>query len=1483
MIVTGTRGRSLPWRQCSAAPPRASCTTRTAQCSWCRTTDGGAPGSCARPTSRGSCSSGDRAYKLKKPLRLPFLDYGTLERRHHLCREEVRLNRRLAPDVYLGVRALVRVRRRRAARRPRTRQARSSTRSRCGATTRAPRSRAGSTPARPGRTRSRRSGRRIAAFHAGAGRPARSRASGRGVRGDAERELRDPARAAMPIRRTGSTTTPSGSPRPCSPVAGDELLPARRAGLVRDGHGDLRAEHVVLERGIEIVDCVEFDPALREIDVGLDLAFLVMDLLRRDERLAAALVSAYREAGGDPGDDALVDVLRRAAGADPREGRARARGPGRRRRRRAPAGGRRRRCSRSPERLGWRVRIGPAAIVCGAAASGKSTLAAAIGERAGATRAVVRPRPQGARWVSRRRRGRPRAPTGRPSTAGPTRRSGARARELIGAGERVVVDATFRFARRPARRSVAALGAAEPHVARVPRPGRGARAAGRRAAAREPAASRTQAPTSRSCQAEEWQPLGEVPAHRRSHRSRPGQSVLAALRDGLDARLARSSRRTTQRDGWSGPDGAGRRRPVRSAFMPAARPHRRRRAARRRHRPRPPDGRRATSPSCARCSTGCRSSRAGCASSAPAPTSHRAALVHGRARAGARPRARRRRRRRRSGSSPTPRTCARRPAARRGRVRGRRRLAGPRDRHGAARAPVRARDRRRHRRRSPPRCSRTNRRMIQVFRDSGFAVEVESRAGRAADRASRPRSATRRARASRSATRSPPRRPSRTCCGPRRSRSSARRAARARSARRCCATCARPASSGRLSVVHPREATVGGLPAHRSIADVPGARRAGRRSRSRPRPSCDVARECGAAGVRALVVLSAGFAEVGRRGRDRQAELLAVCRASGMRLVGPNCLGVLNTAPDVGSERDVRAGRAARRAASRSPPRAARSASRRSPRPRAAGSACPRSCRPATRPTSPATTSCASGRTTPTPTSIGLYLESFGNPRRFGQIARRVAARKPVDRGQERALGGRRARRRRRTPARCSPPPTRRSTRCSAHAGVIRTGTVGELFDVAALLAGQPLPRGNRVGDRDQRRRPRHRLRRRLRGGRAAGRAAADQDAPPARDGTCRARRRTANPVDMIASASRRRLPARDRGASPTTRPSTPSSRSSSRRSSRRRRTSPSAVRAAAAATRGGRQAAARRLDGAGRRRARRRSPAASAASPPTARPEEAVRALAHAAGYARWRRDRRRSRRSCPTASTPTPPPATIAEALAEGGGWLVPDRVAELLAAYGVPQVAATRRGHARRRGALRRRARRTGRGQGDRARAACTSPTPAASGSASAARAAAGRAAREIAAAVREAGHQPVGFLVQAMAPEGVEMLVGVASDPDLGPGRRVRRRRPRRRAARRRAVAPGPAEPPRRRARCCASLRTFPLLDGYRGAPRADVAALEDVARADRRARRRAPRDRRARLQPGARRARRARPWSTRASGSRRRGRRGPIRRSTGEPS
>jgi acyl-CoA synthetase (NDP forming) len=103
---------------------------------------------------------------------------------------------------------------------------------------------------------------------------------------------------------------------------------------------------------------------------------------------------------------------------------------------------------------------------------------------------------------------------------------------------------------------------------------------------------------------------------------------------------------------------------------------------------------------------------------------------------------------------------------------------------------------------------------------------------------------------------------------------------------------------------------------------------------------------------------------------------------------------------------------------------------------------------------------------------------------------------------------------------------------------------------------------------------------------------------------------------------------------------------------------------------------------------------------------------------------------------------------------------------------------------------------------------------------------RAARAAAADVRAAGYEPGGFLVQSMVPEGVEMLAGVVSDPDFGPvvacgagGRAVELLGD---VAVR--LAPLTARDARTMVR---GLRTFPLLDGYRGAPACDVPAFERV--------------------------------------------------------
>ena len=104
--------------------------------------------------------------------------------------------------------------------------------------------------------------------------------------------------------------------------------------------------------------------------------------------------------------------------------------------------------------------------------------------------------------------------------------------------------------------------------------------------------------------------------------------------------------------------------------------------------------------------------------------------------------------------------------------------------------------------------------------------------------------------------------------------------------------------NGPIFPINPHASTIEGLPAYASLRDVPEA----------PElavvgvPAAqvvDVAHDCAAAGVGALVVLSAGFSEVGEAGERRQRELVAVCRSAGMRLVGPNCLGVINTDPGV--------------------------------------------------------------------------------------------------------------------------------------------------------------------------------------------------------------------------------------------------------------------------------------------------------------------------------------------------------------------------------------------------------------------------------------------------------------------------------------------------------------------------------------------------------------------------------------------------------
>jgi uncharacterized protein len=473
----------------------------------------------------------DRAYKLKKPLRLPFLDYGSLGRRHELCRDEVRLNRRLAPEVYRGVRAVL----------PAGHGVRIGEEDAPGALEYAVEMRRfdeHATLARrhAGEAEVQEVGRRLAAFHATAAIPAAPERTVGALEATLEENF-------STLRELGAGRVGEAGRLAGAFLAGrrDELRRRAREGLVRDGHGDLRAEQVLLERGIEIVDCVEFDPALREIDVGFDLAFLAMDLMRRDERPASVLVTAYR-AAGDPGDDALLAffaaqrALIRAKVSLVRAGQVRGADADRRR---ADAGD----LLELAGRLGWRVRLGRLAVVCGPAASGKSTLARALASHAGASVLASDLTRKELLGVDASERA-PASAYGSDVNRRTYAELGRRARERLAAGEHVVVDATFRFA--ADRRAFAdALGQGAVEAVwiecRAPAETLTLRAAARE---REPGRVSDADATIAERHVREWEPLSDVPARQRVavETDRPPQAVVAAAAEALEARLRAGAR-----------------------------------------------------------------------------------------------------------------------------------------------------------------------------------------------------------------------------------------------------------------------------------------------------------------------------------------------------------------------------------------------------------------------------------------------------------------------------------------------------------------------------------------------------------------------------------------------------------------------------------------------------------------------------------------------------------------------------------------------------------------------------------------------------------------------------------------------------------------------------------------------------------------------------------------------------------------------------
>jgi aminoglycoside phosphotransferase family enzyme/predicted kinase len=244
-------------------------------------------------------SIGDRVYKLKKPVSLGFLDFSDRELRERACRREVELNRRLAPDVYLGVADVIgedgQICDHLVVMRRMPPDRRLAALVRAGDSLEAPLSDIA---------------RRLTVFHAKAATTDEIASAGRR---DAVQGIWEASFAQL-APFTGSVLDPERCRRVEGLVrrylAGRAPLFDHRiaAGAVRDGHGDLQAEDIFcLDDGPRILDCIEFDDRLRHGDVVADVAFLAMDLERLGEPQAAGrFLALYREFAGETFPDSLA-------------------------------------------------------------------------------------------------------------------------------------------------------------------------------------------------------------------------------------------------------------------------------------------------------------------------------------------------------------------------------------------------------------------------------------------------------------------------------------------------------------------------------------------------------------------------------------------------------------------------------------------------------------------------------------------------------------------------------------------------------------------------------------------------------------------------------------------------------------------------------------------------------------------------------------------------------------------------------------------------------------------------------------------------------------------------------------------------------------------------------------------------------------------------------------------------------------------------
>ncbi len=629
--------------------------------------------------------------------------------------------------------------------------------------------------------------------------------------------------------------------------------------------------------------------------------------------------------------------------------------------------------------------------------------------------------------------------------------------------------------------------------------------------------------------------------------------------------------------------------------------------------------------------------------------------------------------------------------------------------------------------------------------------------------------------------------------------------------------------AGQVHAVSGSGALVDGRAAFKSVLDVTGPVEMA--AIAVPAASIvEVARQCAQKGVRALVVISGGFAEVGPEGAELQRQLLEVCRQAGMRLLGPNGMGVLNTSPQVRLNASLMPDLPLRgRIGFLSQSGSLGVAVMEHARVLGAGFSTF---------VSVGNNADVSGNdllqfweSDPDTNLIMLYLESFTNPRTFARVARRVGRSTPilVVRGGRSASGARATTSH--TGALVMPSSIRLATSGVSEdalfqqAGIIRTETLEELFDTAQLLSDQPLPSGNRVAILTN----------------AGGPAVLGADA-------CEARGLQLPPLpDEVRNALAAAMPGAVALANPIVMPATSGPPQYSQAITQLASWSgidaliviftPHVGITAADVALAVRQAAAGLArpipllavftsmpDGPSLMRDQ------TLRIPTFAFPEDAARALGHACRYVAWRQ----------TPEEPLPEltgldsnraAAVIAATLAQGPGWMSPAAVSALLACYGLApaESVVVANPHDAGEGAKQ---------LGGKVALKALVPGLTRKSDAGAVRLdlegahQVEDAAKAVAAQLESVGRHVQAFMVQRMAPAGVEMLVGVVQDRHFGPvvavgaaGRAVELFKD----AQIRLTPLGRTDA----ATMIRSLTTYPLLDGYRGAQPVSVAALEEV--------------------------------------------------------